>query len=43
VLELAGAYTQWVAVLEWATAGCSATEQRALFRETAIKAYRLAM
>jgi L-fuconolactonase len=43
VVELAGAYTQWLAVLEWATAGCSEGERRQLFRETAIKAYRLAM
>ena len=43
VVELAGNYAQWLATLEWATAGCSAGEQRALFRETAIKAYRLAI
>lgn len=43
VVELAGAYTQWLAVVEWATAGCSDGERRQLFRETAIKAYRLDM
>ncbi len=43
VVELAGAYMQWLAVLEWATAGCSAGELRALFRDTAVRAYRLAM
>ena len=43
VCELAGHYGQWLAVLEWATAGCSAAERRALFRDTAVKAYRLAM
>lgn len=43
VCELAGHYQQWLAVLEWATAGCTAGEQRALFRDTAVKAYRLAM
>jgi L-fuconolactonase len=43
VVELAGAYTQWLAVLDWATAGCSEGERRALFRDTAVKAYRLAM
>ena len=43
VVELAGHYTQWLAVLEWATMGCSSGELRSLFRETAIKAYRLTM
>ncbi len=43
VVELAGAYTQWLAVLEWATAGCSADEKRALFRDTAVRTYRLAL
>ena len=41
VCELAGHYLQWISTLEWATAGCSDSEKRALFRETAIKAYRL--
>jgi L-fuconolactonase len=43
VVELAGAYTQWLAVLEWAISGCSEAEKRQLFRETAIRAYRLEM
>jgi len=43
VCELAGHYQQWLATLEWATAGCSMAERRALFRDTAVKAYRLAM
>lgn len=43
VSELAGSYLQWLTTLEWATAGCSAGELRALFRDTAVMAYRLAM
>jgi len=43
VCELAGHYLQWLATLEWATSGCSAEERRALFRETAVRAYRLTM
>lgn len=43
VCELAGHYQQWLAVLEWATLGCSGDERRALFRETAARVYRLAL
>ncbi len=43
VVELAGHYGQWLATVEWAVAGSSPEEKRALFRDTAIKAYRLAM
>ena len=43
VCELAGHYQQWLATLEWATAGCSAGERRGLFRENAVRAYRLAI
>jgi L-fuconolactonase len=42
VSELAGEYTDWIEVLDWATEGCSATEKRKLFRDNAIRAYRLA-
>ena len=41
VSELAGKYTDWVEVLDWTTAGCSADEKRKLFRENAIRIYRL--
>lgn len=41
VSELAGRYTDWLEVLDWATAGCSAEEKRKLFRDNGIKAYRL--
>jgi L-fuconolactonase len=41
VSELAGEYTDWVNVLDWATEGCSAEEKRKLFRDNAIRAYRL--
>lgn len=42
VSELAGPYTAWLDVLDWATQGCSQEEKRKLFRDNAIKAYRLA-
>ena len=41
VSELAGKYTDWLEVLDWATAGCTAEEKRKLFRDNGIKAYRL--
>jgi L-fuconolactonase len=41
VSELAGSYLQWLATLEWATAGFSPADQRKLFRDNAVKAYRL--
>lgn len=41
VSELAGRYGEWVAVLDWATEGCTAEERRKLFRDNAIRAYRL--
>lgn len=41
VSELAGKYTDWLEVLDWATEGCSAEEKRKLFRDNGIKAYRL--
>jgi L-fuconolactonase len=42
VSELAGSYLQWLATLDWATAGFSPADKRKLFRDNAIKAYRLA-
>ena len=41
VSELAGRYTQWIEVLDWATSGCTPAEKRGIFRENAVKAYRL--
>jgi L-fuconolactonase len=41
VSELAGSYLQWLAALDWATAGFSPADKRKLFRDNAIKAYRL--
>ena len=41
VLELAGTYPQWVAVLDWAIAGATQIEKRKLFRDNAIRFYRL--
>lgn len=41
VAELAGKYTDWLEVLDWATSGCTAEEKRKLFRDNGIKAYRL--
>jgi L-fuconolactonase len=42
VSELAGSYLQWLTTLDWATAGFSPADKRKLFRDNAIKAYRLA-
>ena len=41
VSELAGSYLQWLATLDWATSGFSAADKRKLFRDNAVKAYRL--
>jgi L-fuconolactonase len=41
VSELAGSYLQWLATLDWATAGFSPADKRKLFRDNAIRAYRL--
>ncbi len=41
VSELAGGYLQWLATLEWATAGFTPEEKRKLFRDNAARAYRL--
>jgi L-fuconolactonase len=41
VSELAGSYLQWLATLDWATAGFSATDKRKLFRDNAVRTYRL--
>jgi len=41
VSELAGAYVRWLEVLDWATARLSPAEKRKLFRDNAIRAYRL--
>jgi L-fuconolactonase len=43
VSELAGGYLQWLSTLDWATAGFSKADKRKLFRENAIKAYRLSV
>jgi len=41
VSELAGGYVRWLEALDWATAGLSPEEKRKLFRNNAVKAYRL--
>jgi L-fuconolactonase len=41
VSELAGKYTDWLEVLDWATEGCTALEKRKLFRDNGRLAYRL--
>ena len=41
VSELAGPYTAWIETLDWATAGCTVAEKRKLFRDNAIRIYRL--
>jgi L-fuconolactonase len=41
VSELAGSYLQWLTTLDLATSGFSPADKRKLFRDNAIKAYRL--
>lgn len=41
VSELAGKYTDWIEVLDWATVGCTTDEKRKLFRDNGAKTYRL--
>ena len=41
VLELAGTYPDWVDIVDWVVAGASADEKRKLFRDNAIRFYRL--
>jgi L-fuconolactonase len=41
VSELAGAYVRWLETLDWATVHFSPAEKHKLFRDNAIKAYRL--
>ena len=41
VMELAGTYPNWVEVVDWVIQGASAAEKRKLYRDTAIKTYRL--
>lgn len=41
VSELAGTYPQWVEIVDWVVDGATATEKRKLFRDNAIRFYRL--
>jgi L-fuconolactonase len=41
VAELAGTYTSWIEVLDWATQGLTHEERLKLFRDNGIRAYRL--
>jgi L-fuconolactonase len=41
VLELAGTYPDWVDIVEWVVEGASSEEKRKLFRDNAIRFYRL--
>ncbi len=41
VSELAGSYPEWVEIVDWVTAGATAVEKRKLFRDNAIRVYRL--
>jgi L-fuconolactonase len=41
VMELAGTYPQWIDVVHWVIEGASVDEKRKLYRDTAIKTYRL--
>jgi len=41
VSELAGTYRQWVEVLDWVIEGATPAEKRKLYRDNAIRVYRL--
>jgi L-fuconolactonase len=41
VLELAGTYPDWVDIVDWVVEGATAEEKRKLFRDNAIRFYRL--
>ncbi len=41
VAELAVGYPEWVEVVDWVVEGCSAEEKRSLFRDNAVRFYRL--
>jgi len=41
VMELAGTYPQWIDVVDWVIEGASTDEKRELYRDTAIKTFRL--
>jgi L-fuconolactonase len=41
VSELAGTYPQWVEIVDWVVEGATAAEKRKLFRDNAIRFYRL--
>ena len=41
VVTLAAEYPRWVTALDWALAGCSAVEKRKIFRDNAVRFYRL--
>ncbi|HEY4163229.1 MAG TPA: amidohydrolase family protein [Dongiaceae bacterium] len=41
VMELAGTYPQWVEIVDWVVDGATAEEKRKLFRENAMRVYRL--
>lgn len=43
VSELAGRYPQWLETLDWATGHLTRAEKRKLFRDNAIKTYRLTL
>ena len=41
VVELACPYPQWMEIVEWTVAGATEEERRKLFRDNAIRFYRL--
>ena len=41
VVELAGTYPEWVEIVDWIVEGCTSQEKRKLFRDNAIRTYRL--
>ncbi len=41
VMELAGTYPQWVEIVDWVVTGVSSDEKHRLFRDNAVRFYRL--
>ena len=41
VMELACPYPEWVDIVDWVVAGVSAQDKRKLYRDNAIRFYRL--
>ena len=41
VMELASTYPEWVDIVDWVVSGVSAEDKRKLYRDNAVRLYRL--